>query len=114
MLVCGDVQLKCLIAIVFSIGLLGNDLLDHNAMSEQEEAALERARAADQRRQEFEQLEQQREFERAMIEERDQGIREIESAVVTVNEIFTDLASLVEEQGEMIGNCLMKYTNVFY
>eukprot|EP01108_Squamamoeba_japonica_P005068 TRINITY_DN3963_c0_g1_i2.p1 TRINITY_DN3963_c0_g1~~TRINITY_DN3963_c0_g1_i2.p1 ORF type:complete len:135 (-),score=50.00 TRINITY_DN3963_c0_g1_i2:73-477(-) len=75
---------------------------DH--LSEAEEAALERARAADMRRQEFEQLEQQRELERSMIEERDKGIREIETAVLTVNDIFTDLAGLVEEQGHMIDN----------
>ena len=39
-----------------------------------------------------------------MIEERDKGIREIETAVLTVNDIFTDLAGLVEEQGHMIDN----------
>jgi syntaxin 7 len=72
--------------------------------SEEDEAAMERARLAEARRQEFEQLEQRREMERALIAERDQGIRKIESTVLTVNEIFTDLAQLVEEQGHMVDN----------
>jgi syntaxin 7 len=72
--------------------------------NDEDDAAAERARIAEARRQEFEQLEQRRELERALIEERDQGIRKIESTVLTVNEIFTDLAQLVEEQGHMVDN----------
>lgn len=72
--------------------------------ADDDDGALERARLAEARRQEFEQIEQRREMERALIEERDQGIRKIESTVLTVNEIFTDLAQLVEEQGHMIDN----------
>jgi syntaxin 7 len=74
---------------------------------EQEEAQLEAQRIAEERRTKFQQLEQQREIERALIEERDKGIRDIEASVVTVNEIFQDLATLVEEQGEMIGACAL-------
>lgn len=59
--------------------------------SSQEEAALEQQRIAEERRAKFQQLEQQRELERALIEERDKGIRDIEASVVTVNEIFQDL-----------------------
>ncbi len=69
-----------------------------------DDGATERARLAEARRMEFEQLEQRREMERALIAERDQGIRKIESTVLTVNEIFTDLAQLVEEQGHMVDN----------
>lgn len=39
----------------------------------------------------------------ATIEERDQGIREIQQQIGEVNEIFKDLAVLVHEQGTMIG-----------
>lgn len=39
----------------------------------------------------------------AIIEERDQGIREIQTQIGEVNEIFRDLALLVSEQGALIG-----------
>ena len=39
----------------------------------------------------------------AIIEERDQGIKEIQQQIGEVNEIFKDLAVLVREQGAMIG-----------
>jgi len=38
-----------------------------------------------------------------VIEEREQGIREIHHQIGEVNEIFKDLAVLVHEQGYMIG-----------
>lgn len=43
-------------------------------------------------------------FNEAIIEERDQGIQEIQHQIGEVNEIFKDLAVLVHEQGTMIGN----------
>jgi len=43
-------------------------------------------------------------FNEAIIEEREQGIQEIQSQIGEVNEIFKDLAVLVHEQGAMIGN----------
>lgn len=49
------------------------------------------------------QLENEREFNDALIHDREMGIKQIETAVMEVNEIFTDLASLVHEQGFMIG-----------
>lgn len=39
----------------------------------------------------------------AIIEEREQGIREIQMQIGEVNEIFRDLALLVSEQGGLIG-----------
>lgn len=39
----------------------------------------------------------------AIIEEREQGIKEIQQQIGEVNEIFKDLAVLVHEQGAMIG-----------
>lgn len=42
-------------------------------------------------------------FNEAIIEERDQGIHEIQQQIGEVNEIFKDLAVLVHEQGTMIG-----------
>jgi len=62
----------------------------------------------DPRRQEeqikFQQLEEATDFNVKLIQERDQNIREVEKAVIEVNEIFVDLASLVQEQGTMIDN----------
>lgn len=56
------------------------------------------------RKQQLLQLENEREFNDALIHDREMGIKQIESAVVEVNEIFTDLANLVHEQGFMIDN----------
>ena len=42
-------------------------------------------------------------FNEAIIEEREQGIHEIQQQIGEVNEIFKDLAVLVHEQGSMIG-----------
>jgi len=59
---------------------------------------------ANNRKQQLMQLENDREFNDAIIREREMGIKQIETAVVEVNEIFTDLANLVHEQGFMIDN----------
>jgi syntaxin 7 len=56
------------------------------------------------RKQQLLQLENEREFNDALIQDREMGIKQIETAVVEVNEIFTDLANLVHEQGFMIDN----------
>jgi syntaxin 7 len=53
-------------------------------------------------RQDFLQLENEVVFNEAVIEEREQGIREIHQQIGEVNEIFKDLAVLVNEQGYMI------------
>ena len=42
-------------------------------------------------------------FNEAIIEERDQGIQEIQHQITEVNEIFKGLAVLVHDQGAMIG-----------
>ena len=42
-------------------------------------------------------------FNEAMIEEREQGIKEVEVQIGQVNEIFKDLAVLVHERGVVIG-----------
>jgi len=57
---------------------------------------------AAQRSQDFIQLENETVFNEAVIEEREQGIREIHQQIGEVNEIFKDLAVLVHEQGYMI------------
>lgn len=54
------------------------------------------------RKQEFVQLENETSFNEAIIEERDQGIKEIQNQITEVNEIFKDLAVLVNEQGIVI------------
>ncbi|XVE62282.1 hypothetical protein DITRI_Ditri06bG0105500 [Diplodiscus trichospermus] len=54
------------------------------------------------KRQEVVLLENEITFNEAIIEERDQGIKEIQQQISEVNEIFKDLAVLVHEQGAMI------------
>lgn len=54
-------------------------------------------------RQDFVLLENEVVFNEAVIEEREQGIREIHQQIGEVNEIFKDLAVLVHEQGYQIG-----------
>jgi hypothetical protein len=55
------------------------------------------------RRQELVFLDNEIVFNEAIIEERDQGIQEIQHQITEVNEIFKDLAVLVHDQGAMIG-----------
>ena len=45
-------------------------------------------------------------FNEAVIDEREQGIQEIQQQIGEVNEIFKDLAVLVHEQGVVIGKNL--------
>ncbi|XP_022750414.1 syntaxin-22-like isoform X2 [Durio zibethinus] len=56
----------------------------------------------EQRRQEAVLLDNEIAFNEAMIEEREQGIREVEEQIGQVNEIFKDLAVLVHEQGMVV------------
>lgn len=48
-------------------------------------------------------------FNEAIIEEREQGIQEIQQQIGEVNEIFKDLAVLVHEQGAMIGESVFSF-----
>jgi syntaxin 7 len=54
-------------------------------------------------RQDFLQLENEVVLNEAVIEEREQGIQEIYQQIGEVNEIFKELAHLVNEQGYLIG-----------
>ncbi|XVF56567.1 hypothetical protein PTKIN_Ptkin06aG0131600 [Pterospermum kingtungense] len=54
------------------------------------------------KRQEVVLLDNEITFNEAIIEERDQGIKEVQQQISQVNEIFKDLAVLVHEQGAMI------------
>jgi syntaxin 7 len=54
------------------------------------------------KRQELLQLDGEIDYNNALIEEREAGILEIQSQIGEVNEIFQDLAVLVNEQGTMI------------
>ncbi|KAK1438329.1 hypothetical protein QVD17_04136 [Tagetes erecta] len=56
----------------------------------------------DSKRQEVLLLDNEIAFNEAIIEERDQGIQEIQNQIGEVNEIFKDLAVLVHEQGTII------------
>ncbi|CAK9138268.1 unnamed protein product [Ilex paraguariensis] len=64
----------------------------------------QRALLVESRRQEVLLLDNEIVFNEAIIEEREQGIQEIQQQIGEVNEIFKDLAVLVHEQGAMIGN----------
>ncbi|XP_044465387.1 syntaxin-22 [Mangifera indica] len=62
----------------------------------------QRALLVESRRQEVLLLDNEIAFNEAVIEEREQGINEIQQQIGEVNEIFKDLAVLVHEQGSMI------------
>lgn len=49
----------------------------------------------------------------AIIDEREQGIREIQKEIGEVNEIFRDLAQLVTEQGALIGWSILTSSTYF-
>jgi syntaxin 7 len=40
-----------------------------------------------------------------LIAQREKGIEEIEQTIVEINELFRDLATMVHEQGFMLGMC---------
>ncbi|KAH9617011.1 hypothetical protein KSS87_001857 [Heliosperma pusillum] len=62
----------------------------------------QRALLVEARRQEVLLLDNEITFNEAIIEEREQGIQEIQNQIGEVNEIFKDLAVLVHDQGVMI------------
>lgn len=63
-----------------------------------------------QRRQELIRLDNEIEYNEAIIAEREQSIVEIEHAILEVNEIYRDLGSLVNEQQGMIGTfCIILF-----
>ncbi|XP_076959146.1 syntaxin-22-like isoform X1 [Bidens hawaiensis] len=66
------------------------------------------------KRQEVLLLENEIAFNEAIIEERDQGIEEIQNQIGEVNEIFKDLAVLVHEQGTMIGMFIFNFSFYLY
>eukprot|EP01026_Neomeris_dumetosa_P076443 TRINITY_DN82114_c0_g1_i2.p1 TRINITY_DN82114_c0_g1~~TRINITY_DN82114_c0_g1_i2.p1 ORF type:complete len:265 (+),score=16.88 TRINITY_DN82114_c0_g1_i2:101-895(+) len=57
-------------------------------------------------------LENQIMYHEQLIEERDQGIQEINTQIVEVNEIFQDLAVLVVDQGETVEHIDYNISNV--
>ena len=70
---------------------------EHQGAQEQQALLLQ-----DSRRQELMSNEGEMEYNNALIAEREQGIAEIQQQIGEVNEIFQDLAVLVNEQGQMI------------
>lgn len=73
-----------------------------NLSAEDTQIQEHRALLVEQRRQEVLLLDNEIVFNEALIEERDQGIQDIQQQIGEVNEIFKDLAVLVHEQGVMI------------
>jgi len=57
-----------------------------------------------QKKQEFVEIENDREFNDQIIRERHKGIKEIETKVVELNDMFRDLSIMVDEQGIEIDN----------
>jgi len=57
-----------------------------------------------QKKQQLVEVENDREFNEQIIRERHQGIKEIETKVVELNEMFRDLSIIVDEQGVEIDN----------
>ncbi|ODV89083.1 hypothetical protein CANCADRAFT_3722 [Tortispora caseinolytica NRRL Y-17796] len=56
--------------------------------------------------------EQEVEYQRALIEEREEEIREIEQGVSEINEIYRDLGTIVAEQGTIVDNIEANISNV--
>ncbi|KAK8488615.1 hypothetical protein V6N13_139972 [Hibiscus sabdariffa] len=67
-----------------------------------DKSAEQRALLVESRRQEVVLLDNEIAFNEAIIDEREQGLQEIQQQIGEVNEIFKDLAVLVHEQGTMI------------
>ncbi|XP_065853736.1 syntaxin-22 [Euphorbia lathyris] len=65
-------------------------------------SSLQQSLLLESRRQEVVFVDNEIAFNEAIIEERDQGIKEVQQQINEVNEIFKDLAVLVHEQGVMI------------
>jgi len=57
-------------------------------------------------------LQDETDFQDAIIYEREKEIKEIQVQMIQVNDIFKDLAKLVEDQGEMVDNIQTNISNV--
>lgn len=53
------------------------------------------------------QMQQTLQFEQSMLKEREQRVRQIEEDVLDVNQIMRELNTLINQQGEAIGECLL-------
>lgn len=58
----------------------------------------------EERRRDQEMMDEQVDTQAAFIEEREEGIRALESTMLEVNDIFRDLSSIIHDQGEMLDN----------
>ena len=52
----------------------------------------------------------QMQHNQAMIREREEGMKEIESTMQEVNDIFRDLATLVHDQGHQLGTTSLVFS----
>ncbi|KAL3497881.1 hypothetical protein ACH5RR_040613 [Cinchona calisaya] len=75
---------------------------DHETDVTSGKSSEQQALLVESRRQEVVLLDNEIAFNEAIIEEREQGIQEIQQQIGEVNDIFKDLAVLVHEQGTMI------------
>ena len=90
---------------------MGRDMKEHLEQSQSKERVLktmmpllgqQQLMQQQQQRSDFAQVDGELEYNNALIEERERGIMEIQQQIGEVNEIFQDLAVLVNEQGSMI------------
>merc|ERR1712216_282075 len=81
---------------------MGDEEMNREAVGHSDSEQQSLLQSARGRRQELVRNEGEMEFNNALIEEREQGILEIQQQIGEVNEIFQDLAVLVNEQGQMI------------
>lgn len=56
------------------------------------------------------QMQQSLKFEQSMLKEREQRVRQIEEDVLDVNQIMRELNTLINQQGEAIGECFIIYS----
>jgi len=64
-----------------------------------------------QRQQQHSRLEADREFQDGLIHDRDQEIRAIQAQMMEINEIFKNVATLVDEQGELVDDIRSNITS---
>lgn len=60
-----------------------------------------------QRRMQLQVVDNELEYNESMIVQREEEIREIESGITELNEIFRDLGTMVYEQGSMLGKFIL-------
>lgn len=77
-----------------------NDYHDYNSSHYDEKQSL----MDEENRRQAEMMDEQVDTQAAFIEEREEGIKALESTMLEVNDIFRDLSSIIHDQGQMLDN----------